>query len=60
MFDVRYYFRSRLYATSNVTSYEVDSDLERWIVDIIHRKWSDVIGQIHLSMWQKKSLQWFI
>ena len=29
---------------------EVDIDLERWILDIIHLKWSDVIGQIHLSM----------
>ena len=28
-------------------SYEVDSDLKRWIVDIIHLKWSNMIGQIH-------------
>ena len=44
------YFRSRLYATSNVTS-EANNDLERLILDIINLKWSDVIGQIHLSMW---------
>ena len=24
----------------------------RLILDIINLKWSDVIGQIHLSMWQ--------
>ena len=27
-------------------------DLERCIMNIIHLKWSDVIGQIYLSMWQ--------
>ena len=27
------------------------------ILDIIHLKWSDVIGQIHLSMWQCRFFQ---
>ena len=50
MFDVRIIL-VYVDATSNVTS-EVDNDFERWILDVIHLKWSDVIGQIHLSMWQ--------
>ena len=29
---------------------EVDIDFERWILDITHLKWSDVIGQIHFSV----------
>ena len=59
MFDVRYsnYFSSRVYANTSVTS-EWDIEyyptgryyLRRWILDIIHLKWSDVIGQIRLSM----------
>ena len=59
MFDVRYsnYFSSRLYANTSVTSSEWDIGYYptggyylRWIVDIIQLKWSDVIGQIRLSM----------
>ena len=48
MFDVRIIL-VYVYATSNVTS-EVDIYLERLILDIINLKWSDVIGQIHLTM----------
>ena len=47
MFDVRIIL-VYVDATSNVTS-EVDIDLEKLILDIIHLKWSDLIGQIHLS-----------
>ena len=57
MFDCSNYFRSRLYASSGLTSVEVESgyyppqmtsyDVD--IVDNIHLKWSDVIGQIHMS-----------
>ena len=51
-------WRQRLILTSILTSNEVNIDLGyykpqmRLILDIIHLKWSDVIGQIHLSMWQ--------
>ena len=55
MFDVRI-FLVYINATSNVTS-EVDIDLERWILDIIQLKWSDVIGQIHLAMWQNTIIE---
>ena len=32
----------------------------RLILDIINFKWSDVIGQIHLSMWQYTIIEWFL
>ena len=58
MFDVRYSnnFSSRLYANTSVTSewdigyYPTGGYYLRWIVDIIQLKWSDVNGQIRLSM----------